>query len=69
VISHTMITMERAHYLYALLTETPINYGFLVIAMMMSVQLMDKGIALPYRALITWIAEHVEVPMVGLKEL
>jgi hypothetical protein len=27
VISHTMITIEMARYLYALLTEAPIDYG------------------------------------------
>jgi hypothetical protein len=37
VINHTMITIERAHYLYALLTETPIDYGSLVTSTMMSV--------------------------------
>jgi hypothetical protein len=37
VISHTMITIERASCLYALLTEAPIDYGSLVTSTMMSV--------------------------------
>jgi hypothetical protein len=64
-----MITMERACCLYALLTETPIDYGSLVTTMMISVRLTDKDIALLYGALITQIAEHVKVPLVDLREL
>jgi hypothetical protein len=37
VISHTLITIERACYLYALLIEASINYGPLVTSTMMSV--------------------------------
>jgi hypothetical protein len=37
VISHTLITIERAHCLYALLIEASINYGSLVTSTMMSV--------------------------------
>jgi hypothetical protein len=37
VISHTMITIERAHCLYAMLTEAPIDYGSMVTTTMMSV--------------------------------
>ena len=37
VISHTLITIVRAHYLYAPLTEASINYGSLVTFVMMSV--------------------------------
>jgi hypothetical protein len=54
--------MEKAHCLYALLTEAPIDFDSLVTPM-----LTNKGVAL-YGALVTRIAEHVEVPMVGLRE-
>jgi hypothetical protein len=37
VISHTMIIIERARCLYALLTESPIDYGSVVTSIMMSV--------------------------------
>ena len=37
MISHKMITMERARCLYTILTETPIDYGPLFTATMMSV--------------------------------
>jgi hypothetical protein len=37
VLSHTMITIERAYCLYALLTEASIDFGSLVTAMMMLV--------------------------------
>jgi hypothetical protein len=69
VISHTMITIERARCLYALLTEAPIDYGFVVTSTMMSVRLLDKGFALPHEALITRIAEHFKVDMIGLREV
>jgi hypothetical protein len=69
VISHTMITIERARCLYAMLTETPIDYDSVVTSTMMSVRLLDKGFALPYRALITQIAVHFEVDITGLKEM
>jgi hypothetical protein len=48
MLSHTIITIKQARCLYALLTETPINFGSLVTAAMMSIQLIDRGIALPY---------------------
>jgi hypothetical protein len=70
VISHKMITIERARCLYALLTKASIDYGSLVTSMMMSmmsVRLLDKGFTLPYEALITQIAEHFRVDMTGLK--
>lgn len=35
MLSHTMITIEIAHCLYALLTETPIEFGFVVSSTMM----------------------------------
>jgi hypothetical protein len=35
VISHTMITIERARCLYAMLTETPIDYDSMVTSTMM----------------------------------
>jgi hypothetical protein len=64
-----MITIERAHCLYALLTEAPIDYGFVVTSTMMYVRLLDKGFALPYKALITRIAEHFRVDMTELREV
>ena len=67
VISHTLVTVERARCLYALLTEASIDYDSLVTSMMTSVRLLDKGFALPYGALITWIAEHFRVDMTGLR--
>jgi hypothetical protein len=69
VISHTMITIKRARCLYAMLTETPIDDGFVVTSTMMSVRLLDKGFALPYGALITRITVHFGVDMTGLKEI
>jgi hypothetical protein len=69
VISHTMITIERARCFYAMLIETPIDYGVMVTLTMMSVRLLDKGFVLPYRALITQIAIHFGVDMTGLKEI
>ena len=69
VISHTMITIERAHFLYSLLTKASIDYGSLVTSTMMSVRLLDKGFTLPYGALITRIAEHFRVGMTRLREI
>jgi hypothetical protein len=69
VISHTMITIERARYLYAMLTKAPIDYGSMVTTTMMYVRLLDMGFALPYGALITWIAEQAGVDMTGLREI
>jgi hypothetical protein len=68
MISHTIITMERACCLYALLIEAPIDFGSLVTSTMMSIRLTDKAVALPYGALITRISEHAKVPMGGLRE-
>jgi hypothetical protein len=67
VISHMLITIESAHCLYGLLIEVAIDYGSLVTSMLMSVLLLDKGFTLPYKALITWIAEHFKVVMIGLR--
>ena len=53
VISHMIITMEKARCLYTLLIEAPIDFSSLVISTMMSVRLTNKGVALPYRALVT----------------
>jgi hypothetical protein len=64
-----MITIERARCLYAMLTETPIDYGSVVNSTMMSVRLLDKGFTLPYKALITRIAICFGVDMIGLKEV
>ena len=64
-----MITIERAHCLYALLTEAPIDYSSVVTSTMMSVRLLDKGFALPYGVLITRIAKHAGVDMTGLREI
>jgi hypothetical protein len=69
VISHTLITIERARCLYALFTEAHINYRSLVTSTMMLVRLLDKGFALPYGTLITWIAEHFRMDMTGLREI
>ena len=60
--------MERARCLYALLTTAPINFSSLVTSTMMSVRLIDKGVALPYGALVTRIDEHAKVLMAGLRE-
>jgi hypothetical protein len=64
-----LITIERAHCLYGLLIEVAIDYGSLVTSTMMSVLLLDKGFALSYGALITWIAEHFKVVTIGLREI
>jgi hypothetical protein len=69
VISHMMITIERAHCLYALLTKAPIDYDSVVTSTMMSVRLLDKGFTLPYGPLITQIEEHFRVDMIGLREV
>jgi hypothetical protein len=69
IISHMMITIERARCLYDMLIEAPIDYGFVVTTTIMSVRLLDKGFVLPYGALITRIAEHVGVDMTGLREI
>ena len=68
MINHTIITIERARCLYGLLTEASIDFGSLVTSTMMSVCLTDEGVALPYGALVTRIAEHTKVPMAGLRE-
>ena len=69
VISHTLITIERAHCLYAMLIEAPIDFGYVVTSTMMFVRLLDKAFALPYGALITRIALHFGVDTIGLKEI
>jgi hypothetical protein len=69
VLSLTMITMDRARCLYALLTETSIDYGSVVTVAMMSVRHANSCITLPYRALITWIVQHVRVDTEGTIEL
>ena len=43
VISHTLITIERAHCLYALLTKSSIDFDSLVTSTMMSVRLLDNS--------------------------
>ena len=69
VISHMLITIERARCFYALLTKAPIDYGFVVIFTKMSIQILDEGFALPYGALITSIAVHFGVDTIGLREI
>ena len=69
ILSHTMITMERARCLYGLLTEASIDYGILVTATMMTVRHPDKSIALPYGVLITQIVEHARVSTEGMREV
>lgn len=65
-----MITMERAHCLYALLAETSINNLSLVVtSTMISVWLADSSITLPYGALIIRIIENARVSTVGIWEL
>jgi hypothetical protein len=59
VISRTIITIEKARCLYALLTKAPINFSSLVTSTLMSIRLTDKGVAFPHRPLVTQIAEHV----------
>jgi hypothetical protein len=61
IVSLTSITIKRARYLYALLTETPIDFSSLVTTTMMVVRLVDQIIALPYGAMVTQIVEHAEV--------
>ena len=69
VLSLTMITIERARCLYALLTKASIDYGSLVTSTMMSARLADSSTAFPKGALITRIVEHVGVPIAGMREL
>jgi hypothetical protein len=69
IISHTLITIERARCLYALLTEASIEYASLVTSTMMSVRPLDKGFVLLYGTLITQIVEHFRVEMTGLREI
>jgi hypothetical protein len=64
-----MITMDRARCLYALLTETSNDYGFVVTVTMMSVRHADSCTALPYGALITLIVQHAGVDTEGMIEL
>jgi hypothetical protein len=68
VLSLTMITIDRARCLYALLIETSIDYGFVVTVTMMSVRHVDSCTALPYGALITWIVQHAGVDTEGVIE-
>jgi hypothetical protein len=68
VISHMIITMERARCLYTLLTKAPIDFGPLITCTMMSVWLTDKGVALSYEAQVTQIAKHAEVLMARLRQ-
>jgi hypothetical protein len=69
VLSLTMITMDRARCLYALLTETSIDYGSVVTVAMMSMRHADSCTALPYGALITRIVQHAGVDTEGMIEL
>jgi hypothetical protein len=69
VLSLTMITMDKARCLYALLTETTIDYGSVVTVAMMSVRHADSCTTLPYGALITRIIQHARVDTDGMIEL
>jgi hypothetical protein len=69
VLSLMMITMDRARCLYALLTETSIDYGSVVTVAMMSVWHADSCTALPYGALITRIVQHARVDTEDMIEL
>jgi hypothetical protein len=69
VLSLMMITMDRARCLYALLTETSIDYGSMVTVVMMSIWHVDSCTTLPYGALITQIVQHAGVDTEGMIEL
>ena len=69
VISHMLITIERARCLYTILIEAHVDFDSVVTFMIMYVRLLDKGFALPYGALITQIALHSGVDAIGLKEI
>jgi hypothetical protein len=69
MLSLTMITMDRARCLYAPLTETSIDYGSVVIVVMMSVWHANSCIMLPYGALITRNVQHTGVDTKGMIEL
>jgi hypothetical protein len=69
VLRVTMITMDRARCLYALLTETSIDYDSMVTVTMMSMRHTDSCTALPYGALITHIVQHAGVDTEGMIEL
>jgi hypothetical protein len=69
LLSLTMITMDRARCLYALLTETSIDYGSVVTVAMMSMRHADSCTTLPYGALITQIVQHAGVDTEGMIEL
>ena len=69
VLSLTLSTMDRARCLYALLTEATIDYGSVVMATMILVQLVDLSTVLPYGALITQIVQNAKVVIEGMIEL
>jgi hypothetical protein len=69
ILSLTLITMDRARCLYALLTKVVVDYGFVVTITMMSVWHVDSCIALPYGALVTRILQHARVNTNSMIEL
>jgi hypothetical protein len=69
ILSLTLITMDRARCLYALLTEAAIDYGSIIMVTMMSIRHVDSCTTLPYGALVTWIIQHARVVTDGMVEL
>jgi hypothetical protein len=69
VLSLTLITMDRAQCLYALLTEAAIDYGSVVTVTMMFVQHENSCTVLPYGALVTQIIQYAKVNTDGMIEL
>jgi hypothetical protein len=69
VLSLTLITMDKARCLYALLTEATIDYGSVVTVTMMFVWHVDSCTTLPYRALVTRIIQYARVNIDDMVEL
>jgi hypothetical protein len=69
MLSHTMITIDRARCLYTLLTKATINYGSVVMVTTMSVWHTDTCTTLSYEALITRIIQNVRVVTECMVEL
>jgi hypothetical protein len=69
MVSLTSITIERACCLYALLTETFVDFSSFVIATMKGARMADQIIGLPYGVLITGITEHARVSIEVLTEI
>lgn len=65
VVRQATVTYDRALSLYALLTHPSIDFGSLALMNMMGVRQTGTNTSLPYGALITRIAEHAGVSLVG----